>query len=199
MPKTRAGETRAKVLDFVLRRILSGEPPSIREVSDEFGFRSTATAREHLDALVDAGELEQKPGKDRGYRIPGAFVPAMIPILGKVQAGNLNEAIELACGYVPVDPKIAATSFALTVSGESMAGREIHDGDIIVVQTDVKAKHGDVVVALIGEEATVKTFHKENKHIVLKAENQDYEDIDPTITSEEFSILGKVVEVRRQL
>ena len=80
-----------------------------------------------MRALVDAGELEQQPGKDRGYRIPGAFVPAMIPILGKVQAGSLNEAIESARGYVPVDPNIAATSFALTVRGESMAGREIHD------------------------------------------------------------------------
>lgn len=199
MPKTRAGETRAKVLEFVLNRILSGEPPSVREVSDEFGFRSTASAREHLDALVDAGELEQKPGKDRGYRIPGAFVPAMIPILGQVQAGSLHEAIESACGYVPVDPKIAATSFALTVSGESMAGREIHDGDIILVQTDLNVRHGDVVVALIGDEATVKTFHKKNKQIILKAENPDYEDIVPADAAGEFKILGKVIEVRRQL
>jgi repressor LexA len=199
MPKTRAGETRAKVLDFVFTRILSGEPPSVREVSEEFGFRSTATAREHLDALVDSGELTQKPGKDRGYRIPGAFVPAMIPILGKVQAGSLNEAIESAAGYVPVDPKFAATSFALTVSGESMAGREIHDGDIIVVQTDVRVKHGDVVVALIGEEATVKTFHKDKNRIILKAENPDYEDIVPSSEAGEFKILGRVTEVRRQL
>ncbi|MGR8948658.1 MAG: transcriptional repressor LexA [Gammaproteobacteria bacterium] len=199
MPKTRAGETRAKVLNFVCRRILSGEPPSIREVSDEFGFRSTATAREHLDALVDAGELTQNPGKDRGYRIPGAFIPAMIPILGKVHAGGLHEAIESAAGYVPVDPKTAATSFALTVSGESMAGREIHDGDVIVVQTDVRIKNGDVVVALIGEEATVKTFHKHRNRIILKAENPHYEDIVPDSTTGEFSIVGRVIEVRRQL
>ena len=101
MPKTPAGETRAKVHDFVCKCILLGVPPSVREVRDHFGFKSTATAREHLDALVSARVLEQDPGKDRGYRIPGGFVPGMVPILGHVHAGLLSEAIEIAEGSEP--------------------------------------------------------------------------------------------------
>lgn len=199
MPRTPPGETRAKVHDFVCKRILRGVPPSVREVQDEFGFKSTATVREHLDALVEAGALEQESGKDRGYRIPGAFVPGMVPILGRVQAGGLSEAIAVAEGYVPVSAELAETSFALTVVGESMAGREIHDGDIVVVQRDARIKPGDVVVALIGDEATVKTFTKVSNRIVLQAENPDYADIVPDPDGAELIILGRVYEVRRRL
>jgi len=199
MPKTPAGETRAKVHEFVRKCILLGEPPSVREVRDEFGFKSTATAREHLDALVNARVLEQEPGKDRGYRIPGGFVPGMVPILGHVQAGLLSEAIEFAEGYVPVRAELAETSFALTVSGESMAGREIHDGDIVLVQRGVPIKRGDVVVALIGDEATIKTFDEVENRIILRAENPEYPDIVPDPSGPEFRILGRVYEVRRQL
>jgi repressor LexA len=171
----------------------------VREVRDEFGFKSTATARQHLDALVAAGSLEQVPGKDRGYRMPGAAVPGMVPLLGRVQAGALNEAVEFAVGYVPLDAALTATCFALTVAGESMAGREIHDGDIALVRTDAPFRDGDVVVALIGEEATVKTFKKVAGQIVLRAENPDFADIVPDPDGPEFRILGRVFEVRRQL
>lgn len=199
MPKTPAGETRAKVHKFVCQRILLGEPPSVREVRDEFDFKSTATVREHLDALIDAGLLHHEPGKDRGYRIPGAFVPGMIPLLGRVHAGGLTEAVEFADGYVAVDANVAASSFALSVVGESMSGREIHDGDIVIVRSDEPVNQGDVVVALVGDEATVKTFSKRNNRIVLKAENPEYEDIVPDPQGAEFKILGRVVEVRRRL
>ncbi len=199
MPKTPPGETRAKVHDFVCKRILLGEPPSVREVRDEFGFKSTATVREHLDGLIDSGLLEQEVGKDRGYRIPGAFVPGMVPLLGRVQAGSLTEAIELAEGYIPVRAESAETSFALTVSGESMAGREINDGDIVLIQRDAPIKQGDVVVALIGDEATIKTFKQVKNRIILKAENPDYPDIVPDPGDAEFRILGRVYEVRRRL
>ena len=199
MPRTPAGETRAKVYDFVCRRILAGEPPSIREAQEEFGFRSTATVREHLDALVESGALEHESGRDRGYRLPGAFMPAMVPILGRVQAGNLTEAIEFAEGYVPVHPEFAETSFALTVVGESMAGREIHDGDIVLVRRDARIRQGDVVVALVGDEATVKTFKKVKNRIILQAENPDNLDIVPDPGGAEFKILGRVYEVRKRL
>jgi repressor LexA len=199
MPKTPSGETRAKVYDFVYQRILHGEPPSIREVSDKFGFKSTATARQHLDALVDHGALQRVSGKDRGYRIPGAFVPGMVPIVGRVQAGGLSDAVEFVDGYVAVDGESAETSFALTVSGESMAGREIHDGDIVLVRRGAPVKTGDVVVALVGDEATVKTFHMSNNRVVLKAENADYSDIIPDPNGPDFTIMGRVYEVRRRL
>ncbi len=199
MPKTPPGETRARLRDFVLNRILAGAPPSVREVQDHFGFRSTATVREHLDALVDAGELEQDSGRDRGYRIPGAFLPGMVPILGRVHAGALHTALENAEGYVPVRAERAARSFALRVVGESMAGREIHDGDIVLVDRDARVTPGDIVVALIGDEATIKTLRKQGRRIVLEAANPDYADIVPDSGDGEFRILGRVYEIRRTL
>ena len=199
MPKTPPGETRARLRDFVLDRILGGAPPSVREVQDHFGFRSTATVREHLDALVDAGELEQDSGRDRGYRIPGAFLPGMVPILGRVQAGALNAALENAEGYVAVRAERAQRSFALRVVGESMAGRAIHDGDIVLVDRDARIASGDIVVALIDDQATIKTFRKQGRRVVLEAANPAFSDIVPDPHHPDFRILGRVFEVRREL
>ena len=93
----------------------------------------------------------------------------------------------------------AARSFALRVVGESMAGREIHDGDIVLVDRDARVNHGDIVVALVGDEATIKTLRKLGRRIVLEAANPDYADIEPTAADGEFRILGRVFEVRRTL
>ena len=199
MPKTPPGETRARLRDFVLGRILGGTPPSVREVQDHFGFRSTATVREHLEALVEAGELEQESGRDRGYRIPGAFLPGMVPVLGRVHAGALNAALENAEGYVAVRAERAQRSFALRVVGESMAGREIHDGDIVLVDRDARISPGDIVVALIDDQATIKTFRKQGRRIVLEAANPAFSDIVPDPGNPDFRILGRVFEVRREL
>jgi len=199
MPRTPSGETRAKIHDYVCERILLGSPPSIREVQQRFGFKSTATVREHLNALVNSGALEQESGKDRGYRVPGAFVPAVVPILGQVRAGSLAEAIELADGYVAVQAEVAETTFALRVIGESMSGIDIHDGDIVLVDRASRISPGDVVVARVGDEATIKTFRRDKNRIILHAENPDFQDIVPDRSGPDFEILGRVYEVRRQL
>jgi repressor LexA len=199
MPRTPSGETRAKIHDYVCERILLGSPPSIREVQQRFGFKSTATVREHLNALVNSGALEQESGKDRGYRVPGAFVPAVVPILGQVRAGSLAEAIELADGYVAVQAEVAETTFALRVIGESMSGIDIHDGDIVLVDRASRINPGDVVVARVGDEATIKTFRRDKNRIILHAENPDFQDIVPDRSGPDFEILGRVYEVRRQL
>lgn len=199
MPKTPPGETRGKVLHFVRRRLLLGRPPSIREVQEEFGFRSSATARQHLDALVELGALLHDVGQDRGYRLPGVDIAGQIPILGHVQAGALNHAVETADGYVPVDARYVESCFALTVRGESMSGREIHDGDVVLVERDVPIRSGDVVVALVGEEATIKTYRKNGSTIILEAENPDYDNIIPSAQGPEFRLLGRVFEVRKRL
>jgi repressor LexA len=199
MPRTPSGETRAKIHDYVCERILLGSPPSIREVQQRFGFKSTATVREHLNALVNSGALEQESGKDRGYRVPGAFVPAVVPILGQVRAGSLAEAIELADGYVAVQAEVAETTFALRVIGESMSGIDIHDGDIVLVDRASRINPGAVVVARVGDEATIKTFRRDKNRIILHAENPDFQDIVPDRSGPDFEILGRVYEVRRQL
>lgn len=199
MPKTPPGATRARIRDFVLARVLEGTPPSVREVQDAFGFRSTATVREHLDALVAGGELEQESGRDRGYRLPGGFQPGLVPILGRVHAGALHEAVAHAEGFVAVEARRAPRCFALRVVGESMAGREIHDGDVVLVERDAPVRDGDIVVALIGDEATIKTLRRVGRRIVLAAANPAYADIEPAADGAEFRILGRVVEVRRAL
>ena len=199
MPKSPPGESRARVRDYVLERLLAGAPPSVREVQDAFGFRSTATAREHLDALVASGELEQDSGRDRGYRLPGGFQPGLIPILGRVHAGSLHEAVTHADGYLPVRADLAPRCFALRVAGESMAGREIHDGDLLVVERTAQARSGDIVVALVGDEATVKTLRRVGRRVLLEAANPDYADIDPASHGLDCRILGRVIEVRRAL
>lgn len=199
MPKTPPGATRARIRDFVLTRVLAGAPPSVREVQEAFGFRSTATVREHLDALVAGGELDQESGRDRGYRLPGGFQPGLVPILGRVHAGALHEALADAQGYVAVPAERAARCFALRVAGESMAGREIHDGDIVLVERHAPLRSGDIVVALIGDEATLKTYRRVGRRVVLEAANPAYADIEPDADGAEFSILGRVIEVRRAL
>ena len=199
MPRTPPGATRARILEFVSRRLLGGAPPSVREVQEHFGFRSTATVREHLDALVAEGALEQDSGRDRGWRLPGAHAVGRVPLVGRVRAGSLSEAVELADGYVPVDARDAEDAFALRVIGESMAGREIHDGDLVLVRRNATVRDGDVVVALIGEEATLKTYRKRGRQVIFEAANPDYADIVPDTRGPDVRILGRVYEVRRCL
>ncbi|MGD9601034.1 MAG: transcriptional repressor LexA [Gammaproteobacteria bacterium] len=198
MPRTTPGDTRLRVLDFVRRRVLAGAPPSVREVQDAFGFRSTATAREHLAALVAAGQLEQEPGRDRGFRVPGAAPPALAPILGRIRAGTPDVAVEDAAGFVPVAATSRDGAFALRVVGESMAGRGIHDGDLVIAERDAPVRSGDVVVAVVDDEATLKTLVRAGGRVVLKAENPEYADIVPP-SGANLHILGRVVELRRRV
>ncbi len=199
MARTIRGVTRTKILKFMRARIRAGMSPSIREVQDAFSFRSTATVREHLAALVAAGTLAQEPGRDRGFRLPGAKPPVLIPILGRVQAGPLTEALEDPLGYIPAESALIDQAFALRVSGESMRGREIHDGDTVLVYRNALIRHGDIVVARIGDEATLKTYQIRSGRVVLKAENPDFPDIIPVMDDLTFEILGRVFEVRRSL
>ena len=106
MGRTPTGETRRKVYEFVRDRLLAGQPPTVREVQDAFGFRAVQTARQHLERLVEDGRLVADRHKARGYRLPGAGREprtVLVPMLGRVQAGALAEAVEDPDGYLPVD------------------------------------------------------------------------------------------------
>lgn len=200
MGKTPPGETRDKVFRFVRERLHEGRPPTIREVQEAFGFRSPMTAREHLEGLVAEGKLAKAAGLARGYRLPEgeAGIPRMIPLLGRVPAGPLDAAIEDLEGYVPVEARRAAGElFGLRVRGDSMSGIGILAGDIVVVRRQERAEAGDVVVALVGDEATVKRWRVRRGRVELHAENPRYEPIVPD--PRELRVLGKVVEVRRYL
>ena len=200
-PKTPPGQTRSQIYRFVRDRLLEGLPPTVREVQLAFGFRSVQTAREHLETLVGEGKLTKEPGKARSYRLPqeahgGAL--RLVPLLGRVQAGVLTTAVEDPEGYVPVqDSRSGDNLFALKIRGKSMLDAGILPGDIIIVRHQPSADSGDIVVALVEDEATVKRLRRKKGRIELHPENPDFDPIIPK--PNEVTILGKVVEVRRYL
>jgi repressor LexA len=211
MAYTEPGETRGKVLAFVRERLGAGSPPSVREVQEAFGFRSVQSAREHLEALVAEGHLTKEPHKARAYRLArvrpgagrgGAAAAAdvhAIPILGRVAAGRLTTAVEDIQGTVNVASRTPADRlFALRVKGDSMKDAGILAGDVVIVRRQPDAVTGDIVVALVGDEATVKTLHADGPRIELRPANPAYDPIVPDpADADSFAILGKVVEVRR--
>jgi repressor LexA len=196
MPYTPEGKTREKILQFVRERILTGRSPTVREVQAAFGFSAVETAHRHLENLVAEGRLGREAGKSRGYRLPEAPGLFSVPLLGRVQAGALTTAVEEPEGYIPVLPKRGRGElFALRVRGESMTGAGILPGDIAIVRRQSTADSGDIAVALVGDEATVKRVRLRGRRIELHAENPEFPPIIPP--SGEVLILGKVIEIRR--
>jgi repressor LexA len=202
MGRTPAGQTRDRVFRLVRDRLLAGLPPTVREVQQAFDFRSVQTAREHLEALVGEGRLSKEVGKARGYRLPArerAGPPTrLVPLLGRVQAGALNEAVEDLEGYLRVESRHAPEGlFALRVRGESMTGAGILPGDVVIVRRQSTAISGEIVVALVGDEATVKRLRLIGRRVELHPENPAFDVIVPNAGA--VILLGKVIEVRRQL
>ncbi|MCA8943977.1 MAG: transcriptional repressor LexA [Planctomycetes bacterium] len=193
------GETRERVFRFVRERLLEGAPPTVREVQDAMGFRAVESARKQLDALVAEGRLVKRDGRARGYRLPESVdggVP--VPLVGEIQAGGLSAAIENPDGFVVASARKASdTLFALTVRGESMRDAGILPGDTVIVRKQSTAANGDIVVALVGDEATVKRLRIQRQRIVLEPANPDFESIRPR--DGECEILGRVVELRRRI
>jgi repressor LexA len=202
MPRTPPGQTRKRVLQFVRERLLAGAPPTVREVQQQFGFRAVETAREHLEGLVAQGHLSKQPGRSRGYRLTQRSrldrPVVLVPLLGRVQAGALTTAVEDPEDLVPVQSSQPADQlFALRVRGRSMSGAAILDGDLVIVRRQPTAESGDIVVALVGDEATVKRLRILDGRIELHPANPAFEPIVPDPA--ELSLLGKVIEVRRQM
>jgi repressor LexA len=209
-PKTPPGETRESIYQFMRDRLLDGKPPTVREVQARFGFKAVQTAQAHLEQLVAEGRLNKEfgeyKGRARGYSLPESSVDyarptVFAPLLGHIQAGGLQAAIEDREGMVPVQRGSrragSESLFALRVRGESMTGIGILPDDIVIVRAQATAETGDVVVALVGDEATVKTLRKQRGKIVLQPENPSFEPI--VLGPDECTILGKVIEVRRYL
>jgi len=196
--RTPPGQTRERVFRLVRERILAGLPPTVREVQQAFRFRAVQTAREHLEGLVAEGRLAKEKGKSRGYRLPDAAGPPtrLVPLLGRVQAGALSAAIEDLEGYLPIQSTRSSEElFGLRVRGESMSGVGILSGDVVIVRRQPEARSGEIVVALVGDEATVKRLRMRGRRVELHPENPDFDVIVP----DTLTLLGKVVEVRRYL
>ena len=189
-----------QVLDIVRQHIDdTGYPPTRADIAQKLGFNSANAAEEHLKALARKGAIEMIAGASRGIRLPGN---TGIPIIGRVAAGNpiLAEAhIEDYCD-LPANFFKPQADFFLMVKGDSMIDVGILDGDLLAVHSTSQAKNGDIVVARIDDDVTVKRLHRTNqKHLLqLLPENRDYRPINVDLREQSFTIEGLSVGVLRR-
>lgn len=182
------------------KRLLAGHPPTVREVQQKFQMRAVQSAKSHLDKLVQEGRLIKEPGKARGYRLPEKTQnTTLIPVVGSVPAGPFNIAVEDIDGYIPIQSSAEEDAFfALRVNGDSMIEAGIFDNDIVVVRRHSEIHQGDIVVAMIDGEATVKEYRRVDGYLQLLPRNKDYPVIS-IMNPQSLTVLGKVIEVRRFL
>ncbi len=190
----------AQVLDIVQRHIAeTGYPPTRADIADELGFRSPNAAEEHLRALARKGALQVVPGTARGLRLPEE--PGL-PIIGRVAAGSpilAEEHIEDRVN-APADFFHPRADFLLRVRGDSMTGVGILDGDLLAVHKTAEAQNGQIVVARIDDDVTVKRFQRTRNRarVRLLPENEDYAPIEVDLREQDFSIEGLSVGILRR-
>ena len=192
-----------EIVDYIKRYVSKyGYPPTVREIGKAVGLASSSTVHAHLSNLEKYGLLRRNPTKPRAIellidRAKKAISPAGLPLVGQVAAGTPVLAEENIEEYIQV-PDVAGGDegdYVLRVSGESMRDAGILGGDYVVVRPQDTAGNGDIVVALLGEEATVKRFFRERDRVRLQPENSDME----PILSDDVKVLGRVVGVFRRV
>jgi len=191
-----------EIFDFIKRYSSQhGYPPTVRDIGKAIGLTSSSTVHAHLANLEKVGVLRRDPTKPRAMEIldkaKKAVLPAGLPIVGRVAAGSPLLAEENIEDYVEV-PRIAGGGdgeYVLKVQGDSMKDAGILEGDYVVVHSTETAQNGEIVVALLGEEATVKRFYKERDHVRLQPENDALE----PILTRDVQVLGRVVGVFRRV
>jgi len=209
MSKTALTDRQQSILEF-LKLFLqeNGYPPTIREIGAHFGIRSPRGVQDHLEALERKGFIRRRRERSRGIELlsfsPGLTDPSNVvklPLVGHVAAGEPVFSEENIEEWIEVDASFAARegNFLLKVVGESMVEAHILDGDTIVVSPQETAKDGEIVVALVDDEATVKTFYREPGGIRLQPENASMDPIFVPEGDSEVRIIGKVVAVMRVL
>jgi repressor LexA len=190
----------SEILAFLKSKIEeTGYPPTRVEIAEEFGFKSPNAAEEHLKALAKKGAIEMVPGASRGIRLPSTE-PEGLPIIGQVAAGNpilAEENIEEFCP-LPQNFFHPPADYLLRVKGMSMCNIGIMDGDLLAVHRTTEVRNGQIVVARIGEEVTVKRFQKNNLCIQLLPENEEFEPIEIDPKRQSFSIEGLSVGIIRR-
>jgi repressor LexA len=200
-----------EVLDHIRDHIQGyGYPPTLREISGQFNLSGPRAAVKHLDALERKGHIRRSPGSSRGISLlTRGNTPRRygqddigrrrgIPVLGTVPAGPLDLAVENEENTLILDPSIADEgTFLLKVKGESMTGDHILPGDMVLVKKQDTAMDGDLVVVLIGEEATLKRFKRDGEKITLLPSNPSYKPVVIDSNSDEISIVGKIKAVIR--
>jgi repressor LexA len=176
----------------------NGRPPTYRDIAKRLGYDAVGTVQDHVRTLVRKGFLEKEEGVSRGFRLSYQTGSKEIPVLGRVPAGNPIEAIQDVQGSVAVPSRLHGDLFALKVTGESMVEAGILDGDTVIVRQQSQAENGDIVVAMIDGEATVKYLEKKPGRVRLLPANPRFHPIDvPHSTHLGDFIQGKVISVQR--
>lgn len=191
-----------QILDLIKEHLLeSGFPPTRSEIAAEMGFKSPNAAEEHLRALERKGAIEITPGTSRGIRLP-ITEQLGLPIVGQVAAGSPILAQECIDEYREIDPALFQPSadYLLTVNGASMVDIGIYDGDLLAVHKTDRARNGDVIVARIDDEVTVKRLEttRSKRRINLLPENPDFSPIEVDLGTQDFAIEGISVGVIRR-
>lgn len=183
------------IYEFIKNKISqTGVAPSVREIAAAVGLRSTSSVQYNLNILEEAGLIKRDANLKRTIRLAGGAENIRhVPVLGTVTAGVPILATQQIEEYVAISGVTGETLFALHVKGDSMVNAGILDGDIVIVNQTPVAENGDIVVALIDDEATVKRFYQEADHIRLQPENDKY----APIIVDGCSILGKVITLIR--
>jgi len=198
----RISSKQSEILEYIKSQILNkGYPPSVRDICEAVDLKSTSSVHAHLESLEKNGYLRRDPTKPRAIEIIDDNFNLVrrevvnVPIVGQVAAGEPLLAVENITNYFPIPAEYMPNeeTFMLIVKGDSMINMGIYDGDKIIVKKQNVAKNNDVVVALVGDSATVKRFYKENGHYRLQPEN-DY--MEPIIV-DNVDILGKVIGLVR--
>lgn len=185
-----------KIYDFIVEfTARQGYPPSVREIAEAVGLKSPSTVHFHMKALEEAGVITKSAGKTRAITPNHLPEKNQIPVLGHVAAGAPILAEEYVEDYLTFDTNGRDDEhFALKIRGESMLNAGILPGDLVVVHRQSTASNGEIVIALLGEEATCKRLHRRDGHIWLLPENDSYQPID----GDDAQVLGKVVAVVRR-
>lgn len=190
-----------RLLTYIRNTMLKlGHPPTLYEMAEAMGGITVKAVKDHLKALEKKEYLRRAPGKRRAIvPLQNPNKPAGIPIVGRVAAGMPLLAQESLDGTLPFDAGSFAdkTHFALQIRGDSMTGAGILEGDYVIVRQQETAQGGDIVVALLGDEATVKFFRKRRKEAFLEAAHPAYPPIRLSVQTPEPKILGKVIGVYR--
>ncbi len=206
MSKQTLTDRQRSILDFLGEFLEEhGYPPTLREIGAHFGIKSPRGVQDHLEALERKGHIRRRREASRGieildYRPPASDNVVRLPLVGRVAAGQPVLSEENIDDWLEIDSALARKgSFLLKVVGDSMIDAHICEGDTLVVESAEEARNGEIVVALVDDEATVKTFYKEKGAIHLQPENSTMEPIIVPAGSAEVRVIGKVLAVLRVL
>jgi len=190
-----------QIFDLIKDKISeTGMPPTRAEIAEFFGFKSANAAEEHLKALAKKGYIHMLPGTSRGIQLAEEFVEQEgLPLVGRVAAGEPILALEHVEEHYKVDGSLfhPAADYLLRVDGESMKDIGILDGDLLAVHQTADVKNGQVIVARVDEDVTVKRFKREGNIVYLHAENESFSPIKVDLASQHFNVEGIAVGVIR--